>query len=276
MAGVPRFSPHAPPGALTAYRLMSLTISGTEIGTIAILVCFGALLAGGLVKGTIGVGLPMVALPLLSTAVSLRDTIAILYVSVLVTNIWQAFRGGYFVQAFQRFWPMMLAVIVGAWFGSKTLVAIDPVWLTGIVGATVAFFSLINLLNPKLSVPARHETWLSVLIGLTGGFFGGLTLFIGPAIIMFLVALQVKKEEFIGTIGLVYLLGVGPTGVFYVIDGTFRGEHIIPSLLAAMPVVLGMLAGQHIRQHVNEEVFRKLLLIALVLIGFNMIRTALF
>ena len=78
MAGVPRFSPHAPPGALTAYRLMSLTISGTEIGTIAILVCFGALLAGGLVKGTIGVGLPMVALPLLSTAVSLRDTIAIL------------------------------------------------------------------------------------------------------------------------------------------------------------------------------------------------------
>jgi len=255
---------------------MSLIISGTEIGTLALLVCFGALLAGGLVKGTIGVGLPMVALPLLSTAVSLRDTIAILYVSVLLTNIWQAFRGGYFVEAFKRFWPMMLAVIVGAWFGSKTLVQIDPLWLTGIVGATVAFFSCVNLFNPKLSVPERHEAWLSVIIGLIGGFFGGLTLFIGPAIIMFLVALQVKKEEFIGTIGLVYLLGVVPTGIFYVIDGTFRAEHVVPSLLAAIPVILGMLVGQYIRQHVNEEVFRKVLLIALVLIGLNMIRIAVF
>jgi uncharacterized membrane protein YfcA len=264
------------PARFDSVTPMSLTISGTEIGTIAILVCFGALLAGGLVKGMIGVGLPMLALPLLSTAVSLRDTIAILYVSVLVTNIWQAFRGGYFIQAFKRFWPMMMAVIVGAWFGSKTLVAIDPNWLTGIVGATVAFFSSVNLLNPKLTVPARHETWMSVLIGLTGGFFGGLTLFIGPAVIMFLVALQVKKEEFIGTIGLVYLLGVIPTGIFYVIDGTFRAEHIVPALLAAIPVILGMLGGQYIRQHVNEEIFRKVLLVALILIGLNMIRTAVF
>lgn len=255
---------------------MSLNISGQDIGTLALLVCFGALLAGGLVKGMIGVGLPMLALPLLSTAVSLRDTIAILYVSVLLTNIWQAFRGGFFVQAFKRFWPMMLSVIVGAWFGSKTLVAIDPMWLTGIVGATVAFFSSINLFNPKLTVPEKHETWLSVAIGLTGGFFGGLTLFIGPAIIMFLVALQVKKEEFIGTIGLVYLLGVVPTGIFYVIDGTFRAEHIVPALLAAIPVVLGMFIGQYVRHHINEAVFRKVLLVALILIGLNMIRTAVF
>jgi hypothetical protein len=125
-------------------------------------------------------------------------------------------------------------------------------------------------------VEPRHETWISVLIGLTGGFFGGLTLFIGPAVIMFLVALKVKKEEFIGTIGLVYLLGVIPTGIFYVIDGTFRAEHIIPSLLAAIPVVLGMLGGQYVRHHVNEAVFRKVLLVALILIGLNMMRQAIF
>jgi uncharacterized membrane protein YfcA len=255
---------------------MSLTLSGTDIGLAALLVCFGALLAGGLVKGMIGVGLPMVALPLLSTAVSLRDTVAILYVSVLLTNIWQAMRGGIFLMAVKRFWPLMLAVIAGTWFGTKTLVSIDPDWLTGIVGASVAIFSLVNLLNPKLTVPQRHEAWIGVVIGLTGGFFGGLALFIGPAVIMFLVALQVRKEEFIGTIALVYLLGIVPTGIFYVIEGTFRAEHIVPSLLAAVPVVLGMLIGQYLRQHVNEDMFRKILLVALVLIGLNMVRTAVF
>ena len=68
---------------------------------------------------------------------------------------------------------------------------------------SLAVFSLVNLLNPTFRVAERHALWISLVIGITGGFFGGLTLFIGPAVIMFLVSLHVPKEEFIGTIGLV-------------------------------------------------------------------------
>jgi uncharacterized membrane protein YfcA len=238
--------------------------------------CAGALLAGGWIKGMLGVGLPMVAIPLMAAFIPLRDAIAIMYVPVLITNLYQAVQGGYFLTALKRFWPMMLLIVAGTWFGSKTLMVIDAKWLEGVVGAMVAGFSLINLVNPTFRIAARHELWLSLVIGIVGGFFGGLTLFVGPALIMFLVSLHVQKEEFIGTVGLVYLLALIPTGIFYVIEGTIRQEHLMPTLAAIVPVIVGMVVGTLIRGHINEVLFRKILLITLVIIGLNMIRKAAF
>jgi len=235
-----------------------------------------ALFAGGLAKGMLGVGLSMIALPLLYTALPIRDAVAIMYGPLLVMNVWQTFQGGWFLTAFKKFWPMMLAVVAGSWLGAKALVGIDAKTLQIIVGASVAGFSLVNLLQPKLSVPPKHALWLSIVVGVVGGFFGGLTLFIGPAVIMFMVALRVPKDEFIGTIALVYLLGIILAGVTYVAEGLLRVEHIVPTALACVPVFLGMLAGQWIRGRVNEDTFRKVLLIAMIVIGLNMMRQALF
>jgi len=215
-------------------------------------------------------------LPLLYTSVPIREAVAVMYGPVLVMNLWQTFQGGYFLVALRKFWPMMISVVLGTWLGAKTLVSIDSNVLQIVVGATVAVFSLINLLQPKLTVPERHALWLSVLVGITGGFFGGLTLFIGPAVIMFMVALRIPKEEFIGTIGLVYLLGVIPTGISYIVEGVIRSEHIVPTLVACVPVFVGMLIGQWVRHRINEDTFRKVLLIAMVIIGLNMVRQGLF
>ncbi|HTI86041.1 MAG TPA: sulfite exporter TauE/SafE family protein [Alphaproteobacteria bacterium] len=247
-----------------------------DLSPLMLLAAATALFAGGLSKGVLGVGLPMIALPLLYTSVPIREGVALMYGPVLIMNVWQTFQGGYFLMALRKFWPMMVAVVAGTWLGAKTLVGIDSQTLQVIVGITVAGFSLVNLLQPKLSVPARHALWLSIVVGLIGGFFGGLTLFIGPAVIMFLVALRTQKDEFIGIIALVYLLGIIPTGIIYAAEGVLRAEHIVPTLLACVPVFVGMLAGQWIRGRINEETFRKVLLIALVLIGLNMVRQGLF
>lgn len=235
-----------------------------------------ALFGGGLSKGVLGVGLPMIALPLLYTSIPIREAVAVMYGPVLIMNVWQAFQGGYFRIALKKFWPLMASVAAGTWLGTKALVGIDPDTLQVLVGATVAVFSLVNLMQPRLTVPERHALWLSILVGLTGGFFGGLTLFVGPAVIMFMVALRIPKDEFIGTIALVYLLGIIPTGISYVAEGVIRSEHVVPTLLACVPVFVGMLAGQWIRGRINEDTFRKVLLIAMVVIGLNMVRHGLF
>ncbi len=247
-----------------------------DAGPMLLIAAIAALLAGGIAKGILGVGLPMIALPLLYTSVPIREAIALMYGPVLVMNVWQTFQGGYFKVALKKFWPMMVAVIIGTWLGAKTLVGIDSSLLQIVVGTTVIVFSLVNLLQPKLAIPERHALWISIIVGLIGGFFGGLTLFIGPTVIMFLVALRTPKDEFIGTVALVYLLGIIPTGITYVAEGVLRAEHIVPTLVACIPVFVGMLAGQWIRSRVNEVTFRKVLLIAMVVIGLNMVRQSLF
>ena len=72
-----------------------------------------ALLAGGVAKGILGVGLPMIALPLLYTSIPIREAVALMYGPVLVMNVWQTFQGGYFATALRKYWPMMAAVAAG-------------------------------------------------------------------------------------------------------------------------------------------------------------------
>ncbi len=246
----------------------------TEFDTLTLMVSAAALLAGGLAKGMLGVGLPMIAVPLLSTFILVPDAVALVYLPVLVTNIWQAFQGGYFRIALGRFWPMLIFIVAGTWLGARMLVTIDPVVLAAILGTIVIAFSLTSLTQPHFRVPERHELWISLVVGLIAGFLGGLSLFIGPAIIMFLVALHLKKEEFIGSVGLVYTATLIPIGALYVGYGVLREEHTLLALLATVPVLLGMLLGQWVRGRIDQERFRKTLLVMLVVIGLNLIRKA--
>jgi len=43
-----------------------------------------------------------------------------------------------------------------------------------------------------------------------------------------------------------------------------------------VPVMIGTIIGESLRKYVNEALFRKILLIALFVMGLNMLRRALF
>ncbi len=248
----------------------------TEFDALTLAAFAAILLLGGLAKGVLGVGLPMITVPLLSTFILVPEAVALMYVPVLVANIWQAFQGGYFRTALGRFWPMLIFIVAGTWLGARTLVTIDPAILVAILGVIVIVFSLVSLTQPQFRVPERHELSISLAIGLVAGFIGGLSLFIGPAMIMFLVALHLKKEEFIGSVGLIYTVTLIPIGALYVGYGVLREEHTVLALLATVPVFLGMLLGQWVRGRIDQEPFRKVLLLVLVVIGLNLIRKAVF
>ena len=64
---------------------------------------------GGLVKGTLGVGLPLVAVPLLSLLLPAPQAMGLLVVPVLASNLLQAWQGGRLGFALRRFGPLMLA-----------------------------------------------------------------------------------------------------------------------------------------------------------------------
>ncbi len=50
----------------------------TDLTLYSILACTGALLAGGWIKGMLGVGLPMVANPLMAPFIPVREAIAVM------------------------------------------------------------------------------------------------------------------------------------------------------------------------------------------------------
>jgi uncharacterized membrane protein YfcA len=130
----------------------------TFLEDLPLLVLAGAitgLFLGGVSKGLLGIGLPLIAVPVLITFLPVRDALAIMLVPTFVANFWQAFHGGHLGMATRRFWPLLATMPFGVCAGTFLLIALNEHLLLGVVGAIVVTLSVTNLLHPKFHLPAR-------------------------------------------------------------------------------------------------------------------------
>ncbi len=244
----------------------------TGLGPLELGLCCLAFFLGGLVKGVVGLGLPLVSVPLLSSVVSVPRAIALLSVSVVTTNGWQMVRGGYFTAALRRFWPVLAALWLGITLGAELLVAGDPGLVEALLGIVVTVSALLGHFQPLVTLPARHQAWLGPAAGLLGGLMGGVSSFFGPPIVVYLVALRLPKDEFVASISLVYFAGTIPLYTALALHGVLRLTELLLASLAAGPVFAGLAAGQWLRGRIDERLFRRALLAVLLLIGLNLVR----
>ncbi len=245
-----------------------------ELDALLIAWCAGSLAVAGVVKGVVGIGIPMVSIALLSLAISVPQAVALLPVPILVANTWQAFKGGHFKSSLQRYRPLIIALGMGMVIGAMLLKHVDDRVLQGIIGIAVMLFSITSLSTPELRVPARSEKWIGACAGALGGVLGGMSSLFGPPIMMFLVSLHLAKDEFVAVIGTVYLLG----GVFLLVAlagvRVMGPEELVLSALATPPLLAGMALGQRLRDRISQEAFRKGLLITVMLIGASLLARA--
>lgn len=231
---------------------------------------------GGTVKGALGVGIPLVSVPLLALAMPVPQAVALMPVPIIIANIWQAFYGGYLGSAVRRFWPLVLALLAGTVVGVHILASMDPQLLYAVVGVVVIVFSITGFFQAPLRLPPHGERWLGAVVGLVSGVLGGLSSMFGPPLIMFLVALRLPKDEFVGTIATLYLAGVLPLALALGAFGVMGRQELLGSALATLPLFLGVLAGQRLRAWLDPESFRKGLLFTLLITGLALMRRAVF
>jgi uncharacterized membrane protein YfcA len=242
-----------------------------EPSLIVIVWCALVLTLAGAVKGILGIGLPLISIPLLALVMPVPQAVALMPLPILFSNIWQSFHGGYFSRTIRRFWTVLLGLIVGTVIGTKVLTTVHPQMLYVLVGVVVVVFSLTSYLQPQMHVAPWHERWLAPAAGLLGGVLGGLSTIFGPPLIIFLVALHLQKDEFVGTIATFYLIGVVPLilalGAFHMM-----GEReLLASSLATIPLLTGLGIGQILRRRIAQESFRRVLLAMLALLGGGLI-----
>lgn len=247
-----------------------------NITPLALVVLTLGLFVAGACKGILGLGLPLIAVPVLATFMPARDVVAILWLPMMLTNAIQAFQGGNASEIVRRFWPVMAMMAAGAWVGTILLVSLDDHLLLGMVGAIVVVFSTLSLVHPRFTLPTGLERPAGIGIGIGVGVLLGVSLHMGPLLAVYFVAIGLSKEDFIRAIGVTFFAGVVLIGVFYVAYGVFEWHHVALAIGATVPVAVGGWAGQRLRARINEERFRKALFILLIAIGANLIRRAVF
>lgn len=221
----------------------------------------------GAVKGVIGFGMPVISLAMLAAVLGLTDSIVLMLVPSLVTNIWQGITGGRFVALVRRLWLLLALACVTIWLSTAILISVDGGGLTAGLGVLLIAYAVFSLATPQIPEPGRHEAWLSPVIGIVGGLAIGLTgVFVMPGTV-YLQALRLGKDGLVQALGISFVVTTLALGI------SLGGRDALPvdlallSCAAVVPTMLGMLFGKRYRDRLPEDLFRRYFFVALLIAG---------
>ena len=225
----------------------------------------------GLVKGVVGGGLPAVAVPIMAGVLEPATAAAITLIPVIATNIWLLLQGGLLVQVTHRYWPFLISLGSGAALGSQILASSSPDAMRIVIGVLVIALSPLPLLPQRWAIPLQMQRWLNPLAGFAMGLVGGATVMLAPAIVYF-VALRIDKNLFVAAMGAIALFSMLPLFVGLAASRVLGSDEAILSGLAFVPAAFGMVLGIWLRERISQRGFQCLLSLALLAIGFNLLR----
>jgi uncharacterized membrane protein YfcA len=238
-----------------------------QIGLIAV-----AFVIAGVAKGAIGMGMPPIAIGLMSLAVPLESAIAIMVLPTMVTNIWQAIYGGHFRPLMRRFGIMAATACIGILAVGLLLSDLGSPQTAGWVGVLLVLYSIIALTPWRPRVPRRIEPWANPLIGLASGAVAGSTGVAAVPFLPYMQSLEMDRHELVQALGIMFLFITGMLAVSLALHGAYHLANALASVGAVAPTMAGVWLGQAARRRLSAETFRKAFIFGMLGIGLHLAR----
>ena len=254
--------------------MLTGTLYSAQASIVAAVVC--GLIVAGLLKGTIGVGMPVVALPLLSLFIDIKSAAMLLSMPLIFSNLPQALEGGRTGRCLRRLMPVFLGMIPGLFLGVRVLLAVDANVADMIAGLVLMGVGAGTLLAPKLQLSSRLVLPAGIAFGFFGGILGGIAAMPGPLVFIFLLAKGLHGQAFTKEASLYLVVSAGLLAILLTASRQFNWLDVAVSTAAMVPVGLGMSIGQHLRDKISPEIFQTLVLIAVIAAGADLLRHGFF
>ncbi|MFZ6653601.1 sulfite exporter TauE/SafE family protein [Undibacterium sp. TJN19] len=231
-----------------------------------LLICVVFVIAG-LVKGAIGLGLPTVAIGLLSLVMKPMEAAALLILPSFFTNIWQLAAGPDLKLLLRRLWPMLLGVCIGTFVAGLAFRQVNSRWSGMGLGLALIIYALMGMASIQWTVKANSERWLAPVIGTVTGMITAITgVFALPAV-PFLQALKLEKDALVQSMGLGFTVSTVALAVNLAFAGSLDLSRAGNSLFALVPALAGMWLGQILRSKMNPVLFRRCFFAGLLGLG---------
>ena len=232
-----------------------------------------ALAAGAVVKGATGMGLPLIALPVLTAAFGLQHAVGLITIPLIVTNIWQVWR----FRAEARgphlaFMPWFLvAGAAGIGIGTWALTTLPERILVLALGILLLAYVAMRLSRPHWSLSLELAHRLGPLAGTGAGILQGATGISSPIGVTFIHAMKLDRTAHVFTVSAMFLLFSVVQLPSLWIAGVMRPEWLVQGLLALIPILLFMPLGQWLSSKLSRQAFDRMILVFLGLIGLKMV-----
>ena len=152
-----------------------LTLSNDVITSYLIIITTAVFFVAGIVKGSIGMGLPIVSITLLSFYVSPRLAMTLIIVPTLVTNFLQYYRSTDKVDMVLSNKYLLVSLLVCTFIFSYFSFSLEPKTLSFLLGLMIFIFIIYRWTGFSLSFGLRFDKIIQVVSGAIIGTAAGFT-----------------------------------------------------------------------------------------------------
>jgi len=225
--------------------------------TIAIL---SIMLFAGLVHGTLGLGFPMVATPMLAVFFDVRTAILITLLPTVAVNLASIWNSRNSLDSVRRFSPLIGFVLPGSLAGAYILASADPAPFRLALAALILLYLWTNISGrlPRQWL-ATNVTLAMVLFGFIAGFAGGTTNVMVAILIVFFLSLEVSRASMVPVLNACFLVGKVSQITVLSLVGLVTFTLLYETVPLALAAVLALLFGQRIRENIAVEIYRHIL-----------------
>jgi len=250
-----------------------------QIDPVILIAATAIMLLGGFVKGAVGFALPMIGIGGIGSFMPAQETVAVLLLPTVFTNLWQTLRQGIgpAMLTLRRFWKLNLLLGLTIGLAAQIVPWIPSAGLFIFLGGLVSVAAGLQLSGwrPRAPTATKPRTILEIVTGVVAGVCGGLSGVWGPPVIFFLISLEIKKTLYIRSLGLALLVGSATLVPAHLKSGILDGVTLPFSLAMCLPVALGMAVGLRYQDRMDQALFRKTALAVLCIAGLNLLRRGL-
>jgi uncharacterized membrane protein YfcA len=241
------------------------------LGLSDLLILVAGLAVAGLAKGTSGMGLPLIATPILAGVFGPRLAVAIVTIPILASNSLLLIQGFRKRDLLRGIAPLFAASAVGTAIGTLLLARLDQRTFAILITLMVVVFLARGDRLLGDDPAAMRARILGPLICFVGGILQGTTSIASPLVGSYFHTRRLTPADFVFTLAAIFEVNAIVQVIGYSAQGLFTPEVVALGLLGLVPTLLALAAGVALRGRLDPQRFRQFIVALIVLSVANLL-----
>lgn len=227
---------------------------------------------GGLAHGTMGLGFPMIATPLVALLVDVKTAVLVTVIPNIAVNLLSILRGGRWGKSVGRHWPVAAWVVCGTVLGSRLLISAPSAPLQLLLAAMlVVYLEQHRLRLLDWSFIARSPRASGLGFGLVAGVLSGAVNIAAPPLVIYFMSLGLEPVAMTQVLNLCFVAGKATQAASLGASQPGAARLLVISLPLTAIAATAVLAGMRVQSRMLPQTYQKLLRATLWAMAFLLI-----
>ena len=241
------------------------------MGSLELIILVLGLGVAGLAKGLSGMGLPLIATPILAGVFGPRMAVTIVTIPIFVANsllVIQGLRNRHLLRGLA---PLIAASLIGTAIGTLLLAQLDQRTFAILIASMVVIFLARGDRLLGDDPAALRARILGPVVCFVGGVLQGTTSIASPLVGSYFHAHRLRPAEFVFVLSSIFELNSVVQLVGYSLQGLYTADILALGLVAVVPTCVAMMLGIYLRGRIDAVLFRRLIVALLVFSVVNLL-----